>query len=146
MHNDFKLDNLMLAYDDPTRVIAVLDWEMTTVGDPLIDLGMLLTYWTMRGADDSQQNRSLTAVTNGPGWLTREELIEFARKYDPFPFHLDDKAAQATPSDGEENVAHEVVGEGFVIHQPPQPAVNRQTMPPKEGSHGKLIAVGDPPD
>ena len=75
VHNDFKLDNLMLAYDDPTRVIAVLDWEMTTVGDPLIDLGMLLTYWTMRGADDSQQNRSLTAVTNGPGWLTREELI-----------------------------------------------------------------------
>lgn len=75
VHNDFKLDNLMLAYDDPTRVIAVLDWEMTTVGDPLIDLGMLLTYWTMRAADDSQQNRSLTAVTNGPGWLTREELI-----------------------------------------------------------------------
>lgn len=75
VHNDFKLDNLMLKGDDPTSVIAVLDWEMTTVGDPLIDLGLLLTYWTMRGAKDSEQNRSLTAVTNGPGWFTREEIL-----------------------------------------------------------------------
>ena len=76
VHNDFKLDNLMLAADDPRRVIALLDWEMTTVGDPLIDLGLLLTYWTMRGAKEGEQNRSLTAVTNGPGWLTREEIID----------------------------------------------------------------------
>ena len=74
VHNDFKLDNLILAFDDPTRVIAVLDWEMTTVGDPLIDLGLLLTYWTMRGPKEDM-NRSLTAVTNGPGWMTREEII-----------------------------------------------------------------------
>lgn len=76
VHNDFKLDNLMLALDDPTRVIAVLDWEMTTVGDPLIDLGLVLTYWTMRGPQAGQKTRSLTAVTNGPGWFTREEIIE----------------------------------------------------------------------
>ena len=76
VHNDFKLDNLMLAVDDPSRVIAVLDWEMTTVGDPLIDLGLVLTYWTMRGPQQGEQNRSLTAVTNGPGWFTREEIIE----------------------------------------------------------------------
>jgi aminoglycoside phosphotransferase (APT) family kinase protein len=75
VHNDFKLDNLMLADADPTSVIAVLDWEMTTVGDPLIDLGLLLTYWTMRGAKENEQNRSLTAVTNGPGWFTREGII-----------------------------------------------------------------------
>lgn len=85
VHNDFKLDNLMLAADDPTRVIAVLDWEMTTVGDPLIDLGLVLTYWTMKGEgkgerkveeQDGKQNRSLSAVTNGPGWMTREEITE----------------------------------------------------------------------
>ncbi|MDQ3472356.1 MAG: phosphotransferase family protein [Acidobacteriota bacterium] len=76
VHNDFKLDNLMLALDDPAHVIAVLDWEMTTVGDPLIDLGLVLTYWTMRGPQHGEQNRSLTAVTNGPGWFTREEIIE----------------------------------------------------------------------
>lgn len=80
VHNDFKLDNIMLAETDPARVVAVLDWEMCTVGDPLIDVGLLLTYWTMRGAKGTQgeadRNSSLRAVTNGPGWLTRAEIIE----------------------------------------------------------------------
>jgi aminoglycoside phosphotransferase (APT) family kinase protein len=73
VHNDFKLDNLMLDETDPSRIVAVLDWEMSTVGDPLIDVGLLLSYWTMQGSD---QTSSLRAVTNGPGWLTREEMIE----------------------------------------------------------------------
>jgi aminoglycoside phosphotransferase (APT) family kinase protein len=73
VHNDFKLDNIMLNADDPSRIVAVLDWEMCTVGDPLVDVGLFLSYWTMRGAD---QNNSLRAVTNGPGWMTREEIIE----------------------------------------------------------------------
>ncbi|MDX6613351.1 MAG: hypothetical protein QOD75_2537 [Blastocatellia bacterium] len=82
VHNDFKLDNLMIDEDDPARVVAVLDWEMSTVGDPLVDVGLLLTYWTMRGVKDSgddsskDANSSLRAVTNGPGWLTRAQLIE----------------------------------------------------------------------
>ena len=77
VHNDFKLDNIMLDADDPARVLAVLDWEMCTVGDPLVDLGLFLTYWTMKGPDNSaDQDNSLRAVTNGPGWLTREEIIE----------------------------------------------------------------------
>lgn len=82
VHNDFKLDNLMLDEKDPARVVAVLDWEMTTVGDPLVDVGLLLTYWTMRGAEKSNgsgpadPNSSLRAITNGPGWLTRAEMIE----------------------------------------------------------------------
>ena len=73
VHNDFKLDNIMLDTGDPSRVVAVLDWEMCSVGDPLIDLGLLLCYWTLKGADDRQ---SLRAVTTGPGWLTRAEIIE----------------------------------------------------------------------
>jgi aminoglycoside phosphotransferase (APT) family kinase protein len=77
VHNDFKLDNIMLAEDDPARVVAVLDWEMCTVGDPLVDVGLFLSYWTMKGADnEADPNSSLRAVTNGPGWLTREEIIE----------------------------------------------------------------------
>ncbi|MGI8838737.1 MAG: phosphotransferase family protein [Pyrinomonadaceae bacterium] len=83
VHNDFKLDNLMLAETDPATVVAVLDWEMSTVGDPLVDLGLALTYWTMQGAKgtrrtndgEADRNNSLRAITNGPGWLKREEII-----------------------------------------------------------------------
>jgi aminoglycoside phosphotransferase (APT) family kinase protein len=77
VHNDFKLDNIMLDADDPSRVVAVLDWEMCTVGDPLVDVGLFLSYWTMKGASgEADRNGSLRAVTNGPGWMTREEIIE----------------------------------------------------------------------
>ena len=81
VHNDFKLDNLMLADDDPSRVVAVLDWEMCTVGDALVDVGLALAYWTMQGGGKREggaaadQNSSLRAVTNGPGWMTREEIV-----------------------------------------------------------------------
>ncbi len=75
VHNDFKLDNLMLDENDPARVVAVLDWEMCSVGDPLIDVGLALTYWTMSGGKDGDPNSSLRAITNGPGWFTREEFI-----------------------------------------------------------------------
>ncbi len=49
VHNDFKLDNIMLDSQNPGRVEAVLDWEMATVGDPLVDLGCTLCYWTQAG-------------------------------------------------------------------------------------------------
>ena len=49
VHNDFKLDNVMLDAADPGRVVAILDWDMATLGDPLADLGALLTYWTEPG-------------------------------------------------------------------------------------------------
>lgn len=45
VHNDFKLDNVMLDPSDPGRVVAVFDWDMCTLGDPLVDLGTLLAYW-----------------------------------------------------------------------------------------------------
>ena len=50
VHNDFRFDNLVLDPDDPTRVVGVLDWELATVGDPLMDLGSALAYWVQ--ADD----------------------------------------------------------------------------------------------
>jgi aminoglycoside phosphotransferase (APT) family kinase protein len=75
VHNDFKLDNVMLDIDDPARVVAVLDWEMCTVGDPLVDLGILLCYWPQ--ADDPEARReSISPVTTEPGWLTRTEVVE----------------------------------------------------------------------
>jgi aminoglycoside phosphotransferase (APT) family kinase protein len=71
VHNDFKLDNLMLSLDDPGRVEAVLDWEMATVGDPLVDLGLILCYWAM----PSDPGGTKAALTTGPGWYTRAELV-----------------------------------------------------------------------
>src|SRR5262249_42950648 len=49
IHNDFKYDNLLLDPDDLTHIVAVFDWEMTTVGDPLMDLGTTLSYWVEAG-------------------------------------------------------------------------------------------------
>jgi len=74
VHGDFKLDNLMLDAADPSRVVAVFDWEMAALGDPLVDLGILLAYWMPSAPPD--QRDSLTTVTTRPGWLTCRELID----------------------------------------------------------------------
>jgi aminoglycoside phosphotransferase (APT) family kinase protein len=71
VHNDFKLDNVMLNVSDPSGVEAVLDWEMATVGDPLVDLGVLLCYWSQ----PSDPGGATPPLTTGPGWFTRDELI-----------------------------------------------------------------------
>lgn len=75
VHNDFKLDNTMLEPSDPARVVAVLDWEMCTVGDPLIDLGIFLCYWARKEDPEARRN-SISPVTTEPGWITREEITE----------------------------------------------------------------------
>lgn len=75
VHNDFKLDNVMLDADDPARVVAVLDWEMCTVGDPLVDVGIFLCYWAQK--DDPEARReSISPVTVEPGWISREQIIK----------------------------------------------------------------------
>jgi len=74
VHNDFKLDNVMLDYDDPSKVVAVLDWEMCTVGDPLADLGLLLCYWAEKG-DPEARRESISPVTTEPGWMARQEIV-----------------------------------------------------------------------
>ena len=74
VHNDFKYDNLVLSAADPSRVVAVLDWEMATIGDPWMDLGTTLAYWVE--ADDPPMLRSLgLGVTALPGNLTREAVV-----------------------------------------------------------------------
>jgi aminoglycoside phosphotransferase (APT) family kinase protein len=76
IHNDYKYDNLVLAPDlcsEGSRIVAVLDWEMATVGDPLMDLGTSLGYWM--NADDEPGLRALPAgPTTVPGNLTRTEV------------------------------------------------------------------------
>jgi aminoglycoside phosphotransferase (APT) family kinase protein len=79
IHNDYKYDNLVLAADDLTRIIGVLDWEMSTVGDPLMDLGTALSYWVH--ADDPPDLQAVRmCATHLPGSLTRGELLSRYRE------------------------------------------------------------------
>ena len=75
IHNDYKYDNLVLAPDDPGRVVAVLDWEMATIGDPLMDFGTSLGYW-VDAQDPEEWQRYGFGLTARPGSLTRSELLE----------------------------------------------------------------------
>ncbi len=75
VHNDFKLNNLVLNPDDLTEVRAVLDWEMATLGDPLFDLAVSLSYWFE--PDDPQEIKALPTVTDTPGFWTRKEFIDY---------------------------------------------------------------------
>ncbi|MDP8926357.1 MAG: phosphotransferase family protein [Actinomycetota bacterium] len=76
VHNDYKLNNLVLNPDDLTEVRAVLDWEMTTIGDPLFDLAVSLSYWVE--PDDPQELKEvLPTVTDTPGFITRKEFIDY---------------------------------------------------------------------
>ncbi len=72
VHNDYKLDNVMLDAANPGRVEAVLDWEMATVGDPLADLGLTLCYWTLGSASAGER----AGISADAGWYTRDELVE----------------------------------------------------------------------
>ena len=74
VHNDWKLDNAMLSADDPGRLVAVFDWDMTTLGDPLIDLGTFLSYWSEAG--DAVPRGTGVNVSALPGFPTRAELAE----------------------------------------------------------------------
>ncbi len=71
VHNDFKLDNVMLDERSPDRIEAVLDWEMATVGDPLCDLGLTLCYWSSTEIPGTSEQ----AISAGPGWWTRDQLV-----------------------------------------------------------------------
>jgi aminoglycoside phosphotransferase (APT) family kinase protein len=74
IHNDYKFDNLMLDPDNISNIVGVLDWEMSTIGDPLADLGTSLAYWIEPGDND----RSVVQcyLTLEPGAMTRRQIAE----------------------------------------------------------------------
>ena len=76
IHNDYKLNNLILNPDDLTDVRAVVDWEMTTIGDPLFDLAVSLSYWVEAG-DSQELKEVLPTVTDMPGFFTRKEFVDY---------------------------------------------------------------------
>jgi len=75
IHNDYKFDNLLLDANDPTKIVAVLDWEMATVGDPFMDLGSTLGYW-VEATDAPAFQPVATGPSNVPGNLTRREVVD----------------------------------------------------------------------
>ncbi|MCA6378492.1 MAG: phosphotransferase family protein [Cytophagales bacterium] len=74
IHNDYKYDNLVLNPDNLTEIKAILDWEMATVGDPLMDLGTTLAYWAEANDSDALKPFNLTWM---PGNMTRNEMANY---------------------------------------------------------------------
>jgi len=75
IHNDYKFDNLVLDPNNLTRIIGVLDWEMSTIGDPLFDLGVTLSYWVEKN-DPPDMQAAGTNCTNIEGNLSRREVLD----------------------------------------------------------------------
>jgi aminoglycoside phosphotransferase (APT) family kinase protein len=74
VHGDFRLGNVMMGLSSPARIVAIFDWEMSTIGDPLADLGYLCTFWVDRD-DPPSGVFEQHALTRAPGWPARDELI-----------------------------------------------------------------------
>ena len=94
VHGDYRLDNTVLDPVDVGRIVAVLDWEMSTLGDPLADLGVLLVYWN-QASDTGARSGGLVvpSVTALPGMLTRDEVAERYAKasgldLEPLPWYV----------------------------------------------------------
>ena len=76
IHNDYKYDNLVLSPQDLSEILAVLDWEMATIGDPLMDLGTALGYW-VEATDSEEWQQYGFVLTKLPGNLTRGEIVTY---------------------------------------------------------------------
>jgi len=76
IHNDYRFDNVILSPTNPMQIIGVLDWEMTTIGDPLMDLGNTLAYW-IEADDPSPVQLMRKQPSNAPGMLTRRQFVDY---------------------------------------------------------------------
>ena len=76
LHGDFRIDNCILNMDDPTKINAILDWEISALGDPLMDLGNTLSYW-IEADDPPLMQYMVRQPSNAPGMMTRQEILDF---------------------------------------------------------------------
>jgi aminoglycoside phosphotransferase (APT) family kinase protein len=74
VHGDFRIDNMLIDPAPRPRIMAVVDWEMSTLGDPLADLGLSLVYWTQAGEADVLPPSGGATVTTARGFATRDEV------------------------------------------------------------------------
>jgi len=76
VHNDYRFDNVLLDPANPMQIIGVLDWEMTTLGDPLMDLGNTLAYW-IQADDPAPVQLMRRQPSHAPGMLTRRQFVDY---------------------------------------------------------------------
>ena len=76
VHNDYRFDNVILDPNNPMQIIGVLDWELTTIGDPLMDLGNTLAYW-IEADDPAPVQLMRRQPSNAPGMLARREFVDY---------------------------------------------------------------------
>jgi len=76
IHNDYKFDNVILDSKNPTEIISVLDWEMATIGDPLMDLGCSMAYW-IEANDCDEMHMIRMMPTHLKGMMTREQVVDY---------------------------------------------------------------------
>lgn len=76
LHGDYRIDNLILKADEPTEISAILDWEISALGDPLMDLGNTLSYW-IEADDPSPMQMMVRQPSAAPGMLTRQEFLDY---------------------------------------------------------------------
>jgi aminoglycoside phosphotransferase (APT) family kinase protein len=76
VHNDYRFDNVILDPNNPMQIIGVLDWELTTIGDPLMDLGNTLAYW-IEADDPAPVQMMRRQPSNAPGMLSRQEFADY---------------------------------------------------------------------
>jgi aminoglycoside phosphotransferase (APT) family kinase protein len=74
VHGDYRLGNVMVADEAPARIVAIFDWELSTIGDPLADLGYLTVTWAQGDDPDDSSFGRLSAATRRDGFMTRDEL------------------------------------------------------------------------
>jgi aminoglycoside phosphotransferase (APT) family kinase protein len=92
VHGDYKLDNVLFRLDRPGPLAAILDWEMSTLGDPLADVGWMASFW--RHANDPEESiLDEQTVTRLPGFQSRDELLtryeaRSGRRIENLPFYM----------------------------------------------------------
>jgi aminoglycoside phosphotransferase (APT) family kinase protein len=129
VHGDYRLDNTMVDPNDPGRILAVLDWELSTLGDPLADVGLLGVYWS--GGPDDPTNQIVPAVTGLPGFPSRGEVLETyaersGRATDALPWYVAFgyfKLAVISAGIAARARAGGMVGEGFDLASKAVPAL-----------------------
>jgi aminoglycoside phosphotransferase (APT) family kinase protein len=123
VHGDYRLDNCMLDPTTPGKVAAVLDWELSTLGDPLADLGLLYVYWQEQGDSQVQQDSLvIPSVTRLEGFPSRRELLDryadrTGRDLSPLPWYVGFgcfKLAVVCAGVAARGRAGAMIGEGFI--------------------------------